>query len=181
MNKYITPEPLQGFQTFQVGKRFPLEKYIGLGDLTISVFNTASFDIVVSFVDPSPEEIELFRKGELEIGFFNYKDIPFIYLDFRKYSVDVSLNINKLNEKDMDAWLNAEGNTIHLYLIDGNMGILKAQRMLGLNFMEDIRDTLEKQTELTQKETDALITEATNRFLTTQMQKQATKKMIFRR
>lgn len=169
------------FQVFEVGKTFPWKKYIGLGDVTVSVFNTVSFDIVVSFTAPHPEEIKLFRKGNLKTGLFNYKDVPFLYFDFNDYSVDASLNINKLSETEIDEWLNAESTSINLYLIDGRTGILHAQRMISINFMEDIRDILEAQTQQTVEETDRLITEATSQYTTEQMQKLAVKRMFFPR
>lgn len=168
-------------QIFEVGKPFPWKKYIGLGDTTVAVFNNASFDVVISLVEPTPEEIKLFRKGNLKTGLFNYKNVPFLYLDFSNYSVDVSLNINKLNDVEIDDWLNADANVINLFLIDGNTGILHAQRTISINFMEDIRDILEVQTQLNKEETDLLISEATYKYTTDQMQRQAIKSMILRR
>lgn len=170
-----------GIYSFEVGKPFPWKKYVGRGDITVAVFNTASFDVVVSLVNPSPEEIKLFRQGDLKTGLFNYKNVPFLYFDFCEYSVDVSLNINKLTDAEIDDWLNAEANAIDLYLIDGQTGILYAKRMIGINFMEDIRDILEAQTQQTKEETEELITEAINKYTTEQMQKQAMKSMLFRR
>lgn len=168
-------------QIFEVGKLFPWEKYIGLGDTTVAVFNNASFDVVVSFVGPTQDEIKLFRKGNLKTGLFNYKNVPFLYFDFSSYSVDVSLNINKLNDVEIDDWLNADANVINLFLIDGNTGILHAQRTISINYMEDIRDILEVQTQLSKEETDLLISEATYKYTTDQMQRQAIKSMIFRK
>lgn len=165
------------FQVFKIGEPFPWKKYIGHGEVTISVFNTVSFDVVISFISPSPEEIRLFKKGNLEAGLFNYKNVPFLYFNFYKYSVDASLNINKLSETEIDEWLNAESKKINLFLIDGQTGVLHAQRMITINFMDDIRDILENQTQQTKEETDKLITEATNKYTTDQMQKQAIKKM----
>lgn len=72
----------------------------------------------------------------MEIGLFIYKDTPFLYLDLREFSVDFASNINKIrNQKDIDNWLNSETNVIQLYLIDGETGILKAQRMISINFL----------------------------------------------
>lgn len=168
-------------QKFEVGKPFPWTKYVGRGEMSVSVFNAAAFDVVVSFINPSPEEIKTFRKGDLRTGLFNYKNVPFLYFDFHFYSVDVSLDINKLTETEADEWLNAKTNIINLFLIDGVTGILHAQRAISINFMEDIRDILEAQTQQSEEEVDRLIIEATDQYTTKQMQKQAIKTMLFRR
>lgn len=173
-------KPSQG-TVFEVGKRFPWDKYIGLGDKTIPVFNDAFFDVVLSFTEPTNEEIRAFRKGNLEIGLYPYKNVPLIYLDFGGFSVDFSLNINKvLVGEDIDNWLNGQANVIHLFLIDGETGILMVQRLISINFSEDIRGLLEEQTGQTIEETDNIIIEATNCFTTAQIQQRAIKKMFFK-
>lgn len=42
----------------------------------------------------------------------------------------------------MDDWLTANANMVHLFLLDGATGILKAQRMISISFFENIRDVL---------------------------------------
>lgn len=175
-------QPLENFVKFEVGARFPWEKYIGIGEKCLPVLNPTSFDIVVSFIDPTSEEIKTFRKGMLEFGLFNYKNVPLIYLDFQSYTLDVALNINNfLSQEKIDNWLNAKSNIINLFLIDNSTGILSAQRLISINFMEDIRDILEKETQYTQEETEKLIIEASHLFTIQQMQKGAIKKMFFKR
>lgn len=167
-------------QIFEVGKLFPWEKYIGLGDTTVPVFNTKSFDVVVSLINPTSEEIKTFRKGKLEIGLFVEKAIPFLYLDFKQLSFDFALNINKLTPTEIDNWLVADENIIHLFLLDGTTGILKAQRMVSISFLEDIRDILEEQTEQSEIETDQRIQEITQKYTTEQIQDKAIKRIIFK-
>lgn len=169
-----------GIQKFEVNKSFPWEKYRNLNEATVPVFNQRSFDVVVSFIAPTVKEVEIFRKGTLEIGLFIYKDIPFLYLDFRQYSIDFALNINKLERlEDIDNWLNSKANVIHLYLVDGETGILKAQRMIAVNFFEEIRDALELQTAQTANETDEIIQELSSIYTTEEIQQKAIKRMIF--
>ena len=177
----LDEENLSQGTIFEVGKLFPWDKYIGIGDQTLAVLNKAFFDVVVSFTGPTTEEIKAFRKGKLEVGLFPYKNVPFLYLDFGRFSVDLTIDINKIRtEEEKDNWLNESAKVINLFFIDGDTGILKAQRLISINFSDEIRDVLEEQTALTSEETDNIITEVTNRFTTAQIQRQATKKMVFK-
>lgn len=74
--------------------------------------------------------------------------------------------------------MNAESKEINLFLIDGQTGVLDAQRMSALNFMDNIRNMVENQTQQTKEESDKLITEVTNKYKTDQMQKLAIKMPI---
>lgn len=166
---------------FEVGQMFPIEKYVGRGELVVGAFNEASFDVIISLFDVTSQEINVFRKGEMEIGLFEYKNVPFLYLDFRDFSFDFALNINKLSEKDIDTWLNMESNLVNLYMIDSESGILKGQRMISISFLEDIRDVLAKETELTVSEVETIISEVNSKYTTKQIRQQAIKKMIFKK
>lgn len=174
-----TPKYLQ-MQKFEVGQPFPWEQYHKIGDATVPVFNKYSFDVVISFIDPTPEEIKIFHQGKMELGLFCFKDTPFLYLDFGHFSFDFALNINKIDQVEVESWLNSKANAVFLYLVDGSTGILKAQRMISINFLEEIRDILENQTGQTAKETDEIIQEVTCMYTTDQIRQKAIKRMIFK-
>ncbi len=181
LNQPENKQNTMAFEKFEVGKLFPWQEYIGHGDATIPVFNKNFFDVVVSMVEPTPDEIKSFRKGQLEVGLFIMEDVPFLYLDFGKFSLDASLNINKLSkQEEIDNWLNKDSNIINLFLIDGTTGILMANRMISINFSETIRDVIEEETKYTIEETDAIINRVSMNYTTAQMQRNAIKRMTFK-
>lgn len=164
---------------FEVGKRFPLEEYLYRGDMIVPLMNGAFFDVLSIMSQLTKEEIRLFRTGELETGVFVKDKVPFIYFDFGNFDFDISININKLPGELQEDWLNAQNNAITLYLVDAATGILEAQRMIGVNYGDLIRDTLETQTTLSIEGTEQIITNVQKLYSTAQMKAQAQTKMKF--
>ena len=67
-------------------------------------------------------------------------------------------------------------NLVNLYMIDSESGILKGQRMIYTSFLEDIRDVLAKETELTVSEVETIISEVNSKYTAKQIRQQAIKK-----
>lgn len=61
-------------------------------------------------------------------------------------------------------------------MIDSESGILKGQRMIYTSFLEDIRDVLAKETELTVSEVETIISEVNSKYTAKQIRQQAIKK-----
>lgn len=145
---------------YEVGTRFPHEKYLGHGEITVAILNENLFDVLVCFNGVTTEEVKAFRKGKLEVSLYEQSNIPFVVFDLGNgFSFDVSLNILLLTDEQQDAWLNAQANVINLYLVDAGTGNLLAMRMLGIDMriIGKIRDICELQTEMEVKQVEAKI------------------------
>lgn len=133
---------------YEVGKEFPFPHPNRGAELCVSDISTSFFDVKCYLNTPSSEEIKDFKKGKMTIGVYVYDNCPFVILNFKNWNLDVSINVLKIKSDDQrNEWLNTKGNIINLYLIDSNSNVLKAMRTVSVNFSEDIRDILEKQTE----------------------------------
>lgn len=88
---------------YEIGKTFPLKKYLNLGELTVAIFTSSSFDILVSFDNVTKVEVNVFQKSEFEIGLYSENNVPYIYVNFtdkdNPLSFDISLNIKKLSKE----------------------------------------------------------------------------------
>ncbi|KAA6329767.1 hypothetical protein EZS27_021453 [termite gut metagenome] len=169
-------------EKYEVGKRFPLEKYLNKGECTVSIMNEAFFDIVVCLSGITSNEKEAFKKGKLTVALFAYKTVPFIVCDFGDgFNFDASIDIIKLTKQQQDKWLNNQGNIISLYLVNAKTGILEAMRIISVNFAEEIRDFCEKQSEYDSVYTQKVINEAYQLYQVSDMVEKAVKKMYFSR
>lgn len=131
---------------YVVGQRFPHEKYLNRGNLTVAIVNDAFFDILVIFENITPQERKVFRTGKLTMSLFRYKDVPFVVTDFGDgFNFDISIDITKLDEEQQEKWLNERSNIVNLYLVDAYTGTLEAMRVLGVNFSEELKDICEVQ------------------------------------
>lgn len=168
---------------YEVGQKFPHEKYLNRGELTVSILNEAFFDVFVSLQGISSEEKRAWRKGDLKVCLFEQYNIPFIAFDFGNgFSIDVNINIHHVVDDEIEAWLNSEGNVIHLFLIDASTGNLEAMRMIGLQdtIAEAIRDICEKQLDMTIQEIDANLVRIMSVVSTAEMIKKAKLKQTFK-
>ena len=144
---------------YEVGKRFPHEKYLGTGEVTVAVLNTAFFDVVCVLGGITSDERKDWRKGKLAIYLYEQSNIPFICFAFENWNFDVSINIGKISEDQVDEWLNSESNLINLFLVDATTGNIEAMRMISIpqKLAERIRDICEKQTENSNSETERIL------------------------
>lgn len=170
---------------YEIGKTFPLKKYLNLGELTVAIFTSSSFDILVSFDNVTKVEVNVFQKSEFEIGLYSENNVPYIYVNFtdkdNPLSFDISLNIKKLSKEQEDEWLDYESNVVNLYLVDSNTGVLKAMRTISIDFMNDIKDILEGQVNMTMDEVNSSIDLVTSFHDTEYFIKNAIKRMKFKR
>lgn len=169
---------------YEVGKQFPDENYLHIGEATVAIFNNHFFDILISVYNPIAIEKKVFRKGSLEAGLFLSEGVPFIYLHFNhpsfdNFSFDVSLDITKLGEEQQTDWLNMNSNSINLFYVNAETGIIEAMRTIKITFSEDIRDILEEQTLKTTDEINKIIIKTRNNYSTNDMKKKAMKRNRF--
>ncbi|KAA6348494.1 hypothetical protein EZS27_004094 [termite gut metagenome] len=164
--------------TYEVGKPFPLPKYLNRGESTVAILNESFFDLFVSLHGITSNENNAFRKGKLTIFLYENKSVPFIICDFgNNFSFDVSIDITKMNKDQQEKWLNSDVNLISLYLVDAATGILQAMRTITINFAEDIKDICERQSEFDSVQ-DA-INETLEKNNTADMIKKSKKRMTY--
>ena len=143
---------------YEVGTKFPHEKYLGHGEITVAILNENLFDVLVCLHSVSGDEIKAFRKGRLEVSLYVNSDIPFVVFDLGNgFSFDVNINILLLTDEQQDAWLNAQANAVNLFLVDAVTSNLLAMRMIGIDMriINKIRDTCEAQTEMDTEQVEA--------------------------
>ena len=134
---------------YEVNKPFPLPPPMPGAEATLSDITTSFFDVKCYMSEPTPDEIQDWRKGNLRYGLFELDACPFFILAFETWNLDISVNVLKIKKsEDIDTWLNTEGNVINLFLIDAGTNILKAMRMISVprNVAEGLKDILEEQT-----------------------------------
>jgi len=164
---------------YEVGQKFPHDQYLSRGELTVSILNEAFFDVFVSLNGISHDEKETWKKGKMTVSLYSDQNIPFIIFDFGNgFSFDVSIDIKKVLDDKVDDWLNSEANSINMYLVDADSGILVAMRMIGISFAENIRDICERQTYLIN--TEEKINNILSTTTTAEMIKNASKKQHFK-
>ncbi len=144
---------------YEVGKPFPHKNYLGKGEVTIAILNTAFFDVVCVLSGISPNERKDWRKGKLTVCLYEQASIPFICFVFENWNFDVNINIGKVQPDKIDEWLNSEGNIINLFLVDAITGKLEAMRMISIpqSMAERIRDICEQQSDCDLSEIDKTI------------------------
>lgn len=148
---------------FEVGQKFPIDlKSHGEG-FRLST-NGDSFDIYAILDTPTSKEVRAFKQEILKIGVYRERDIPFIVGYFQSgtekmLEFDAPYNVHKIHYDERSRWLDAEANMVALYLIDANTHILKAMRVIGIDFMKTIKDTLRMQetTYINHREVDIMI------------------------
>lgn len=116
---------------YEVGKRFPDERYLNQIETTAAIINTAFFDVFCSFHEPTTEEIRLFRKGKLDVYLYENSNIPFLIFDMG-FSFEVSIDVTKIPEEKQDDWLNSEANIITMFLVDTGTGIMQGIRTISI-------------------------------------------------
>lgn len=135
---------------YEINSPFPFPHPSPGEETTLSEITTSLFDVRCYLSNPTSEEINDWRKGSLRYAFFDMDSCPFFILCFDGWNLDCSINILKIrSDEEKDAWLNAEGNVINLFLIDAKTNVLKAMRMISIqkDASEKLKDVCEAQTE----------------------------------
>lgn len=94
-----------------------------------------SFDVLYYVDGPSSREIRTFTDALLRAYVWIYEDIPFIAVSYfgTNWTYDITLTVASRNNKDVSqAFIEGEGNTVNLCLIDASTNVLTALRTIGL-------------------------------------------------
>lgn len=157
---------------YEVGEEFPIVHPIGSrSGFMVQTMEGGSFDILAYIDRPTAKEKREFKQGIFRVGCYVDSDIPFIVCQFDTIESDAPFNAHKINSELVGNWLNTEANAVTFYLIDAKTNILQAMRLIGIDFMNDLKNTLRKQltTYNSSKAVDYKIDEIYNRVTTIQM------------
>lgn len=106
----------------------------------------------IAFYDrPTSKEKEAFKKGSIQYGFTEIDNVLMMLFRFGSqqwmdvpYNVQLSKNLTHLEQVGK-----GDGFALHIYLVDAATGILKVQRLVGLDsgFSRIFREDILKQSE----------------------------------
>lgn len=134
--------------------------------------NECSFDILISFNNPTEEELNsLF--GEIELKLFAIEMIPFIVLKTPSFTVDMSINILKINNVFLLDWLEGNDNFVKIVVVDPKDMTLKGLRFIRISFMDKIREILKCQLSHSVSTIEQYICLVTSQVTTEQMEANA--------
>lgn len=164
-------------QQYQNGNDKP--EFYALGDILTGVeplgngcaraiMRENTFDILVGFPEPTKEEVESFSKN-IVISLFTYNYVPFIILHTDKFTVDMSINIQKLKPEYIDDWLESDNNFVRIFFVDSNNMKLVAMRYIELPLMRHIRENLNQEVNYSKSEIESFIDMAMALYDTMQM------------
>jgi hypothetical protein len=132
---------------YQVGKLFPIEKYCTGNEQHVAIVTNSFFNVLMSLKHISKKEKELFSQGKLCAYLFEQKDIPFLVLDFGEgFSIDMSFDTSKFDEKFRKEWMTSDANVITLFLVEASTGILEGMRLIAVGFADEFREICARQT-----------------------------------
>lgn len=154
---------------YKVGKRFPLEKYLKLGEGAIAMFNDHSFDIILLINNLAKEEISELSSGPLTISLYKNQNVPFLILSNKHFCFDLTLKFCHVPHWEQDLWLGSEGSLVNIFTVDSKNGVLQSIRSFGLQFVEEIREILKRQTRMSTIDVDSIISENMARLSAYQM------------
>lgn len=154
---------------FKVGKRFPLEKYLKFGEGAIAMFNAHSIDIILLINNLTCDEISELRIGPMKISLYENQNVPFLIFSNKHFCLDLSLKICHFPKLNQNVWLGSDGCLVNIYTVDANNGVLHSIRSVDLQFMEELREILKKQTSMSAGDVDSIISENMVRLSTLQM------------
>lgn len=164
-------------QQYQNGNDKP--EFYALGDILTGVeplgngcaraiMRENTFDILVGFPEPTKEEVESFSKN-IVISLFTYNYVPFIILHTDKFTVDMSINIQKLKPEYIDDWLESDNNFVRIFFVVSNNMKLVAMRYVELPLMRHIRENLNQEVNYSKSEIESFIDMAMVLYDTMQM------------
>ena len=148
----------QGLTEIVLGERFPLTKYIQPGDFTSAFLTASSFDVIISLTDLTEEEEYAIADEEFDVYIVDTEFGPFVVFQFRNdLRFDFSLNIHKMDQAGIPAWLQNPDETVRIYVLEGNDSVVKAVRFVPFKRMYDLKVSCMRQLGKSKSEVDAFI------------------------
>jgi hypothetical protein len=162
---------------FTFGETFPLHNKANGTEYCRIDLNDSFFDICYYFPTPDNKHINAWGKDVFKYGVYENSNIPFLLIEFEvnkaRWCFDLSINIHRILDDKADIWLNSEGRTVRMYLIEASTNILVGTRMIevSVSVADYIRDICENQDEryASAKEVDGRIDRIIDSISTAEM------------
>ena len=139
---------MENFRVLEVGKLFQEGKTHYAEGTKLDVTDSG-IDFIAFYNKPTSKEKEAFKKGSIQYGYAEIDNVLMMLFRFGSqqwmdvpYNVQLSKNLTHLEQVGQ-----GEGFALHIYLVDAASGILKVQRLVGLDsgFSRIFRENLIKQ------------------------------------
>ena len=141
-----------------LGEEFPLKQYVQLGDFTSAFLTSSSFDVIISLTDLTEEEEYAIADEEFDVYFVDTEFGPLVVFQFGDdLRFDFSLNIHKMNQAAIPAWLRDPDETVRVYVLEGSDSVVKAVRFVPFKKMYDLKVSCMRQLNKTKTEVDTFI------------------------
>lgn len=148
----------QGLTEIVLGEVFPLKQYVQPGDFTSAFLTASSFDVIISLTDLTEEEEYAIADEEFDVYIVDTDFGPFVVFQFGDgLRFDFSLNIHKMNQTSIPAWLQNPDETVRIYVLEGSDSVVKAVRFIPFKKMYDLKVSCMRQLERSKSEVDAFI------------------------
>jgi len=131
---------------YTVGQLFPHEEYCTGREMNVAIPTEGFFHILMSLKNIARKEKKLFTTGTITASLFAQRDIPFLIVDFGGgFSIDISFDISRFDDKTRKLWLASETNAIAIFLVEATTGILEGIRLIGVGFAPQLREICARQ------------------------------------
>lgn len=136
------------FSMESVGEKFRGGKFKGKEGIKFDV-DDSGCNLIITFKSPSNQEIKCIRWDKLKIGYYTEEEAILLLFKFGNmkwmdapYSVHLSKQLNQIQ-----GIADGIGLPLTVYFVDGNTGILKVMRLLGLptNFSRELASSIKTQ------------------------------------
>lgn len=139
---------MENLGMLEVGKLFK-EGKTHYSEGTLFDVTDSGINFIAFYDRPTSKEKEAFKKGSIQYGFAEIDNVLMMLFRFGSqqwmdvpYNVQLSKNLTHLEQVGQ-----GEGFALHIYLVDAATGILKVQRLVGLDsgFSRVFREEIIKQ------------------------------------
>jgi hypothetical protein len=146
--------------SYCLGEPFPDEKYISSRDSVKVRITPHSFDVVVTLNGLTESERKAIVCDKFYVSIFVHKQIPALLFDFKKYTCECTINIQKILSISIDEWIADTEDTIVLYLLEAGTGNIINFRYIKYPLMRQLKHLLRLQFMLSDETIDSRYNEA---------------------
>lgn len=159
-------------ESFSIGGVFPWKEYVYPGDHIVPDLNMKGFDVIASYTDLTPQEVQAFATSEIKVSIFDYLGMPFIIMNYDDVvRFQFSINIQKMKGWAREEWVNdKENGFVRVFLLESKDGTLRGIRHFELKMMPVIKRIVSMQLQMERDDIDGLIHVVEGQFDVQQME-----------
>jgi hypothetical protein len=146
--------------SYCLGEPFPDDRYITSNDSTVVRISPHSFDVVITLNGLTDSERRAIVCNKFNVSIFVHKQVPAIIFDFKEYTCECTINIQKIRSVSIDEWIADTEDTIVLYLLEAGTGNIINMRFVKFPLMKQLKYLLSLQFMLSRETIDSRYEEA---------------------